>query len=175
MISAANRKRTRPGRPAALKRRPTAWLCHAAASLLAAPLPAQAQDATIAVAANDPQMRAAIAQAKRGLPVFFGHATSPAPGETRFMIKYDLVPEEKAEFVWAEILSHRGDVTIARLLNAPADRRWKRGDQVTIRDGQIIDWAYFQDSEMQGGGTMRVLIARMDPAEAREMLSRLGW
>ncbi len=147
----------------------------AALLMLAAPLPAQAQDATFAVAANDPEMRAAIAEAKRGLPVFFGHATAPGPGETRFIVKYDIVPEDKAEFVWAEIVSHRGDVTIARLLNAPSDRRFKLGDQVTIRDAQIIDWAYFREDEMQGGATMRVLIARMEPAEAKEMLARLGW
>jgi uncharacterized protein YegJ (DUF2314 family) len=147
----------------------------AALLTLAAPLAAQAQDATIAVAADDPEMRAAITEAKRGLPVFFGHATAPGPAETRFIVKYDIVPEDKAEFAWAEVLSHRGDVTIARLLNAPADHRWKRGDQVTVRDAQIIDWAYFREGEMQGGATMRVLIARMEPKEAKEMLARLGW
>ncbi|MES2988184.1 MAG: DUF2314 domain-containing protein [Pseudomonadota bacterium] len=147
----------------------------AALLTLAAPLPAHAQDATIAVAANDPEMRAAIAEAKRGLPVFFGHATSPGPGETRFIVKYDIIPEDNAEFVWAEIISHRGDVSIAKLLNAPADRRLKLGDQVTIRDAQLIDWAYFRDGEMQGGATMRVLISRMEPAEAAEMLKRFGW
>jgi len=143
--------------------------------MLAAPLPAQGQDATIAVAADDPEMGAAIAEARRGLPVFFGHATSPAPGETRFIVKYDLVPEDKTEFVWAEVISHRGDVTIARLLNAPSDRRWRLGDQVTIRDAQLIDWAYFRDGEMQGGATMRVLIGRMQPSEAAAMLRRFGW
>lgn len=147
----------------------------AALLCLAAPLAAYAQDATIAVAASDPEMRAAIAEARRGLPVFFGHATAPGTGETRFIVKYDLVPEDKAEFVWAEIISHRGDITVARLLNAPADRRYQRGDQVTIRDAQVIDWAYFRDGEMQGGATMRVLIARMEPREAAEMLRRLGW
>ena len=151
-----------------------AWLCHAAL-LLTTPLAARAQDATITVAASDPQMRAAIAAAKRSLSVFFGHATSPGPGEQRFIVKYDVVPEDRAEFVWAEIISHRGDITIARLLNAPRDPRLKQGDQVTIRDAQIIDWAYFHDSQMQGGATMRVLIGRMPTAEAAEMLARLGW
>ena len=120
-------------------------------------------------------MRAAIAEARRGLPVFFGHATAPGPGETRFIVKYDIVPEDRTEFVWAEVISHRGDITLARLLNAPADRRWKLGDQVTLRDAQLIDWAYFRDGTMQGGATMRVLIARMEPQEARRMLDRFGW
>jgi uncharacterized protein YegJ (DUF2314 family) len=142
---------------------------------LAAPLAAHAQDTTIAVPASDPEMRAAIAEAKRGLPVFFGHATAPGPGETRFIVKYDVVPEDKTEFVWAEVISHRGEISIARLLNAPADRRFKLGDQVTIRDPQIVDWGYLREGTMQGAATMRVLIARMKPAEAAEMLRRLGW
>ncbi|RYY25000.1 MAG: DUF2314 domain-containing protein [Sphingomonadales bacterium] len=120
-------------------------------------------------------MHAAIVAAKRSLPVFFGHATSPGPGESNFIVKYDVVPEDKTEFVWAEVISHRGDVTIARILNTPADRRFKLGDQVTIRDAQIIDWGYFRDGKMQGGTTMRVLIGRMELAEARKMLNRLGW
>ncbi|AJP73808.1 DUF2314 domain-containing protein [Sphingomonas hengshuiensis] len=132
-------------------------------------------DPTITVAAADPEMRAAIATAQRGLPVFFGHATAPGPGETGFIVKYDLVPEERTEFICAEIISHRGDITIARLVNTPRDHRFAKGDQVTVRDNQIIDWAYFRDGTLQGGATMRVLIERMDAAEARAMLDRLGW
>ena len=147
----------------------------AALLCLAAPLAAQAQDATIAVAADDPEMRAAIAHAKRGLPVFFGHATAPGPGESRFIVKYDVVPEDRTEFVWAEVISHRGEITLARLLNAPADRRFQRGDQISVRDGQVVDWAYFQDGTMRGGATMRVLIGRMEPGEAAAMLRRFGW
>ena len=147
----------------------------AALLCLAAPLAAQAQDATIAVAADDPEMRAAIADAKRGLPVFFDHATAPGPGESRFLVKYDIIPEDKTEFVWAEVISHRGEITLARLLNAPADRRFQRGDQISVRDGQVVDWAYFQDGTMRGGATMRVLIGRMEPGEAAAMLRRLGW
>ena len=120
-------------------------------------------------------MRAAIAKARAGLPVFFGHATAPSPGEGGFLIKFDVIPEAAAEFVWAEIVSHRGDTSIARIANAPRDARFARGQQVTVRDRDVIDWAYWRDGTMQGGATMRVLIARMAPAEARAMRERFGW
>lgn len=181
-ISAANPARTRRIRPAAPKRRPTAArLCRvatAATLLLLAPVTTHAapqDDPTIPIAPGDPAMQAAIAEAQRGLPVFFGHVTAPGPGETGFLVKYDLVPEDRAEFIWAEIISHRGDITVARLANPPRDPRFKKGDQVTIRNGQIIDWAYFRDGTLQGGATMRVLISRMAPQDARAMLDRLGW
>jgi uncharacterized protein YegJ (DUF2314 family) len=147
----------------------------AALLLLAVPLPGHAQDATIGVPENDTEMRIAIAKARGGLPVFFGHATAPSPGEGGFLIKFDLIPETPAEFVWAEIVSHRGDTSIARLANAPRDARFAKGQQVTVRDREVIDWAYWRDGTMQGGATMRVLIARMPATEARALLDRFGW
>ncbi|NIJ19934.1 uncharacterized protein YegJ (DUF2314 family) [Sphingomonas naasensis] len=147
----------------------------AALLLLAAPLPASAQDATISVPENDPEMRAAIAKARAGLPVFFGHVTAPAPGEGGFLIKFDLIPGAAAEFVWAEIVSHRGGASVARLVNAPLARGFVKGQQVTVQDGEVIDWAWWREGVMQGGATMRVLIARMPPAEAQAMRARFGW
>jgi uncharacterized protein YegJ (DUF2314 family) len=147
----------------------------AALLLLAVPLPGRAQDATIGVPESDPEMRAAIAKARAGLPVFFGHATAPAPGEGGFLIKYDIVPEAPAEFVWAEIVSHHGDFSVARLANAPRDPRFTKGQQVTVRDSQVIDWAYWRDGTMQGAATMRVLISRMPADEAQAMRHRFGW
>lgn len=147
----------------------------AALLLLAAPLPALAQDATIGVPADDAEMRVAIARARAGLPVFFGHANAPGPGEGGFLIKFDAVPEATAEFVWAELVSHQGDVSIARIANTPRDSRFAKDQQVSVRDNQVIDWAYWREGVMQGGATMRVLIARMPPAEAEAMRARFGW
>jgi uncharacterized protein YegJ (DUF2314 family) len=103
---------------------------------------AQAQDRVVAVAPTDPQMNAAIARAKAGLPVFFGHVSTPGPGETSFLVKYDVIPEAGVEFVWAEIIAHRGGQTVARLVNEPADKRFKFGQQVTLNDEQVIDWSW---------------------------------
>lgn len=150
-------------------------LVGAALLWLAAPLASAAQDATIAVPAGDPEMAAAVARARAGLPVFFGHATAPGPDEGGFMVKYDLGPAGVSEFIWAEVISHRGDVTTARLLNAPRAAGFTQGQQVGVLDNQVVDWAYWNAGTLMGGATMRVLIARMPAAEARAMLDRFGW
>jgi uncharacterized protein YegJ (DUF2314 family) len=142
---------------------------------LAAPLAPAPQDATIAVPAGDTEMAAAIVKARAGLPVFFGHATAPGSDEGGFMIKYDLRPDGSAEFIWAEVVSHGGDVTVARLLNAPRAPSFAQGQQVSVRDNQVVDWAYWHAGTLIGGATMRVLIARMPAEEARAMLDRFGW
>ncbi len=142
---------------------------------LAAPLAPAPQDATIAVPAGDPEMAAAIATARAGLPVFFGHATAPGPDEGGYMIKYDLLPGAPSEFIWAEVIAHKGDVTVARLLNVPRAPGFIQGQQVSVRDNQVVDWSYWHAGTLVGGATMRVLIARMPAAEARAMLDRFGW
>ncbi|WP_233503417.1 DUF2314 domain-containing protein [Sphingomonas psychrotolerans] len=114
-------------------------------------------------------------KARAGLPVFFGHATAPGPDEGGFMIKYDLLPGAPSEFIWAEVISHKGDVTIARLLNPPHSPGFTQGQQVSVRDNQVVDWAWWHAGTLIGGATMRVLIARMPAAEARAMLDRFGW
>jgi uncharacterized protein YegJ (DUF2314 family) len=148
----------------------------AAVAALTTPLAAHAQqDRIVNVAAADPEMNAAIARAQRELPVFFGHVGAPGPGETSFLIKYDLIPEAGVEYVWAEIISHRNGQTVARLVNEPADKRFKYGQQVTLNDDQVIDWSYRKDGVTQGSYSTRVLLKRIPEAEAAPTRKFLGW
>lgn len=147
-----------------------------ALALVLAPLAARTQDHVVQVAANDPEMNTAIVQARAGLAVFFAHVTSPGPGETRFVIKFDLLPEpDKAEFIWAEVISRTPGVTVAKLAGTPADPRFRAGQQVTVRDQDVIDWGYRKDGVMQGNYTTRVLLGRVPAAEAAAYRKSLGW
>jgi uncharacterized protein YegJ (DUF2314 family) len=148
-----------------------------ALAALAAPLAAhaQSQDPVVNAAANDPQMNAAIAQAKRELPVFFGHAGSPGPGEDHFLVKFDVLPEARVEYVWAEVISHANAQTLVKLANGSNDGRFKLGQQMRVNDGDVIDWGYRKGGVMQGNYTTRVLIARLPEAEAAPVRKFLGW
>jgi uncharacterized protein YegJ (DUF2314 family) len=148
----------------------------ALALLLGIATPAVAQDHVLSVAANDPEMNSAIVQARAGLPVFFGHVTSPGPGEIQFIVKFDLLPEsDKTEFIWAEVIGHTPGTSVAKLLNAPADARFRAGQQVAVRDQDVIDWGYRKDGVMQGNYTTRVLLKRIAPEEAAAYRKSLGW
>jgi uncharacterized protein YegJ (DUF2314 family) len=147
----------------------------AALAALATPLAAHAQDRVVNVAPSDPAINAAVARAKRELPVFFAHVGAPGPGEDRFMIKYDVQPGAPVEFVWAEIISHANAQTVAKLINASNDGRFALGLQVRVNDAEIIDWGYFKDRVMQGSYTTRVLLTRMPEAEAAPFRQYLGW
>ena len=149
----------------------------AALAALALPLAAhaQAQDKTINVAPGDPAINAAVARAKRELPVFFGHVGAPGPGEDHFMIKYDVQPGAPVEYVWAEVISHANAQSAAKLVNASNDGRFKVGLQVRINDAEIVDWGYRKDGVMQGNYTTRVLLTRIPESEAAPVRKYLGW
>ena len=147
---------------------------------LAAPLSAQAQDPgndkIFDIAKGNPAIAAASAKARAELPEFVARVGSPGPGETYFLIKYDLIPEEEAEFIWAEVLSHADGVTVARLVNNPRDPRFTKGQQVSVSDAAIIDWSYAKDGEVViGAYTTRALLATMTPQEAEAVRRAHGW
>lgn len=124
----------------------------------------------------DPQMNAARDRALAELPDFFRHFAHPGPGERRFMIKFDIIPGERAEFVWAGDIDRSTNPMTGILVNQP---EWidgyRIGQRVPIREEDIVDWSYFQGGVMQGSYTQRVLLERIDPAEAARLREAAGW
>ena len=56
------------------------------------------------VPAGDEEMAAAVEQAIATLPEFYAHFARPPADSAEFMTKFDIVPGEDGEFVWAEEL-----------------------------------------------------------------------
>lgn len=137
--------------------------------------PRPAHDRIVDVARGDPEMQAAIAKARAELPGFFARSVTPGPGESYFLIKYNLAPQGAAEFIWAELISHKGETTIARLINNPRATGFVKGQQVTVRTADIIDWGYVRNGVMQGNYTTRVILPHMSAAEAAALRRSYGW
>jgi len=150
-----------------------------AALALIAPMAAQAQeldDKITYVRADDPVMKAAVAEARRRLPEFLAHLANPAPGERGFTIKYDLLPEpDKGENIWVDVISSSPGFILGRLANVPLDPRFKLGEKVTVAHAEILDWGYIRDGVMQGNFTTRALLPRYSPEEADQIRKAYGW
>jgi uncharacterized protein YegJ (DUF2314 family) len=146
-----------------------------AAALSAAPALAQNPDAdpVIEVAADDPAMDAAIAEAQRTLPEFLAMLRDPPRGADGFGIKY---PLGGWEHIWVDTLRLDGDAIVGRLGNHPVQEGFAIGDEVRVPLAEISDWAYFApDGVMQGHRTTRVLLDRMPATERAQLVAVFGW
>ena len=136
---------------------------------------AKDQEQVYDVRADDPEMNAAKAQGIATLPEFYRHLASPGADETEFMIKFDILPGDDAEFVWATELDRSAVPMTGVLVNQPIHTEHQIGQRVAIAESDIIDWTYRRGRVMQGGFTNRVLLGRMPADEAAEMRAYFGW
>ena len=125
---------------------------------------------------SDKKMNAAMTQAKRELPGFWQHFASPASDEGDFMVKYDVLGGDDAEYIWAGRLRRDGGrLTGALVEDAVQVEGLKGGQRVSIPEDRIVDWAYFKGPVMQGSYTTRVMLDQMSPEEAASFRRTLGW
>ena len=124
---------------------------------------------------GDAEMNAAIARARRELPDFYAHLARPGQGERRFMIKFDILPGDRAEFVWAGELDRSTVPMTGVLANQPEGSPEQIGQRVPIPEARIIDWGYLRDGVAQGYHTQRVLLDRMPAERAAELRRAMGW
>ena len=129
----------------------------------------------IDVANDDPEMNAAIARARRELPGFYAHLARPGANERRFVIKFDIIPGDRNEYVWAAELDRSTVPMTGILINQPRDSSERIGERVPIPEARIIDWGYLRDNVAQGYHTQRVLLGRMAPEDAAQLRRNMGW
>ena len=160
-------------------------LLAAAAALLAAgcgdgPLvgngvSSESSDPVYQVSEDDAEMEAAKRQAIASLPDFYRRLADPAADETEFLVKFDILPGEDNEYVWAGELDRSSTPMTGRLMNQPEATDHRLGQRVPIPEADIIDWSYRKGRVTQGGLTSRALLRHMTPEDAAEMRNHLGW
>ena len=119
-----------------------AWTMIAALALGAgAPPPAAPaeQETIINVSEDDAEMNAAKARGRATLPDFYRRLAAPGPGETEFMVKFDIDPSQEVEYVWAIQLDRSRSPMTGVLVNQPVSTPDRIGDRVAIRESDIVD------------------------------------
>ena len=138
------------------------------------PAEANQEEPIYQVPAEDNEMNAAKAKAVATLPDFYARLARPG-NATEFMIKFDILPGEDAEFVWATDLDRSSSPMTGVLANQPEQTSHRIGQRVPIPEADIIDWMYRKGGVMRGGFTNRVLLGRMSADEGAAMREYLGW
>jgi uncharacterized protein YegJ (DUF2314 family) len=127
----------------------------------------------VQVSSEDAEMNRAKAEARAGLPAFMAHLARPGAGEEGFSVKFDL--GRTGEFIWASELSRENGRLSGALANEPVDSRYRLGQRVIIPEADIIDWTYRRSGRAEGHFTTRILLPRLEPAQAAEVRAALGW
>lgn len=115
----------------------------------------------VEVSADDPAMKAAVAEARRCWPEFVSAFASRQPQDV-FSVKAPVTRGETTEFIWLEVTGLEPDYIHGRLSNAPlALEGLKLGSQIEVPVSEINDWVCVTgDGGPKGGFTIQVVMSR---------------
>lgn len=132
----------------------------------------------VVFAMGDPAVAAAKAEARTRLPEFWAALAAGAPGDSDFMLKFDLCHGRglsHQESIWARDIMLQDGAIHGRLANVPDDPAWHEGDAVVIDPDAIDDWCFFRNDIAQGHFITRLMIDRSAPHHAAKARKALGW
>jgi uncharacterized protein YegJ (DUF2314 family) len=123
----------------------------------------------VGVTADDPEMEAAIAEARKRLPEFRQAFTRKSRGEGPFLVKAPFAYADGVEHMWVEVTSLSEGTMQGTLANEPyyVDSL-KQGDAVTVQDTAITDWIYRAARQPVGGFTTAVLARRQQAQQSAD-------
>lgn len=133
------------------------------------------EDPVIDVSADDPEMNAAIAQARESLPHFWQVFKNPAQGESDFALKVRIEDGNNVEFFWVtNVRRDAGKVYGVIANDAGRVRTVKLGDEIEVADDSIADWLYWRDGKMVGNFTLRALFKHMPDEEVERLKAMMA-
>ena len=142
---------------------------------LALAAPVAAEDQVIDFAKSDPEMNAAIAKARAGLPQFWERFGDPEANDSDFSLKLGIEDQGETERFWCgEIEGGAGDATCV-IANEPVRvHTVAYGERVAVDPAIISDWLYYRDGKIVGGETIRVILPHLDKKEAAALRAQLA-
>ncbi len=140
----------------------------AAALSVTVTAPVRAQ-AIIDVPTADAAMAKAMAEARATLPKFWDALARADPGDTKFYVKirFPHGAGSDGELIWAGSVVRDGDQVTATIDNEPRHvPNLKHGQRVAVPIARVSDWMFTRAGKLHGAYTVRVLLPRMQPAQA---------
>ena len=119
---------------------------------------------------KDPEMLAAIAEARARVNEFVVALKEPQPGDRAFAIKTTISSGTQVEHVWINDVSYDGMAFTGKLGNDPelVDGH-SVGESVRALPAEISDWMFVRQGLLVGGVSIRLLRGRMTVSERRQL------
>lgn len=110
------------------------------------------------VEGDDPEMQAAMAEAKRTVDEFIGHWNKRSPDKEMFAVKKPYPTRGGSlEHIWIDVTDYRDGVFFGTIANEPMDIEGiSLGSQASVPKTEISDWMVMTETGMLGGYTYAV-------------------
>lgn len=119
---------------------------------------------------DDPEMEAAIAEARATVARFVSALNNPLPSQADFSVKMAVTDGETIEHMWLTPVRHQNGEFVGAIGNDPSQISTVAiGDEVRVTEDQISDWMYVENQKLVGGFTLRALRNSMTPAERADL------
>jgi len=116
----------------------------------------------LTIAGDDPEMEAAVEEARRRWPEFVAAFEQRSDDEDEpYLIKAPFTDGDDTEFMWVSVTGIENDVIYGKLENSPANvKTVDEGDTVRVKLEDLNDWMCVTDDTPTGAFTLKVLSER---------------
>ncbi|MBA1141908.1 YegJ family protein [Mesorhizobium neociceri] len=127
----------------------------------------QGDDKVVNVARDDPDMAAAIAQARASLDQFLSLSDAPPAGTTGYKLKVEVKDGDTSEHFWIIPFHKTASGFAGTLANEPqAVHNVTAGQELEFTRDDISDWGYTRNGRQVGSFTVCVLFKTISKEEA---------
>lgn len=129
----------------------------------------------VSVQADDPEMRAAIDEARRTMDSFIQAFLNPRTNQKSFLLKVVFDDPEGVEHIWLADLDLATTPPTGIVANEPRIPHLEFMSRVAFSISNVTDWMYLEDDFLVGGFTTRLLQAREKQAQKKGLKRFLPW
>lgn len=141
-----------------------------ACSQIPAPIPSPTAVGT------DPELDAAIAQARDSLNQFTETMATPHADRTYVAVKVHFSPRDEFPLdIWVDDVTYADGIFRGNIGDDIPSMKLEVGERITIDEKDILDWMIVQDGKLIGGYTIRLAIQRMSPDERERFFATLDY
>ena len=130
----------------------------------------------MAIEESDPEMNAAINEARKTNGVFIEALSNPTPSRSHLSVKVAIQDAKGTEHFWLDNVSFRDQAFHGSIANTPGTVKSVRfGQRVKVNKNEISDWMLIEDGLLVGGYTTRVMRSRLSPEERSQLEANIGF
>jgi uncharacterized protein YegJ (DUF2314 family) len=123
-----------------------------------------------------PEVTAAMAEARKTLPIFWRHFDAKDPNTGELYVKAPFKTRHNGqEHMWVEPVRRSPTEIVGRLVDAPEDvDGLKPGDEVRFAPDRVSDWSYVRAGKTYGNFTTRLLLDSFGAEERQYAATHLS-